>query len=470
MTRQIVIGSCLLVISYLSFGQEISNELSREIQRRIRLEINPSISIGLLLPNGETKFYNYGQYSKRNGETADSLTLYEIGSITKTFTATLINRYLKDALGTSLSNVFSNVDNPNLERITLSDLRNHAAGVPRLSKQFSPEDWSDPFNGYSNDLLKIELQSLTPDTSETWSYSNFGYGILGRALEVTTNQTFDDLMGKLLREAGMTNTFLKISSNQSQKLAEPTNVGTANSHWNFTGPSRYAGGLVSCTRDLLYYLKYQKETNPLFGSDSLESLIQTGVPNLGEDQLFYRDGWFVLRPESNTSVLLHNGGTGGFISFIGYNKNTDVGVVVLSNSVSIVDDIGLKIVYPAFELNQPERTIAYELADAIDEGKTEGLTGLYDQLKKAGYPDNIIDIYWLERYFFGKENYSVSNQLSDLMVEALPEDWEVMDIKGQNLEGLARYQEAKEAYEKALKLNPDNKLLREKIKRCANNM
>lgn len=46
-------------------------------------------------------------------------------------------------------------------------------------------------------------------------------------------------------------------------------------------------------------------------------------------------------------------------------------MVVLSNSVSLVDDIGLRLIYPAFELNRPERTIAYELADEIEEGNSE---------------------------------------------------------------------------------------------------
>ena len=456
----------LALIPNFLFGQIISDELSREIQRRIDLEINPSISIGLLMPNGETKFYNFGQYSKQNNEVADSLTLYEIGSITKTFTATLANIHLNNSLNTSLSALLPEIDNPNLNRITPSDLQNHIAGVPRLSEQFSPEDWSDPFNGYSNEILKKELQSLNPDTSKVWSYSNFGYGILGRALEITSNQLFEELMGDLLIEAGMPNTFLKLPSDNAHKLAQPTNIGTANSYWNFTGPSRYAGGLVSNTKDLLNYLKYQKKTNYLFYSDSLSDLIQTGVPNLGKGKLFYKDGWFVFRPDSTTNVLLHNGGTGGFISFIGYNKDTDVGVVVLSNSVAVVDDIGLNLVYPEFKSNQPDRTIAYELADAIEAGKTDSLVSVYSRLKSEDYPDNIIDVYWLERLHFGKSNYLVSNQLSDIMVKALPDDWEVFDIKGQNLEQMEDFKKATDAYKKALELNPGNKLLKEKIKRC----
>jgi len=458
---------CLLLtfISTNLIGQVISEELEHEIERRVKLEINPSFSIGVLLPDGTSEFYGYGYFDERK-QYPDSLTLYEIGSVTKTFTAHLAGIYLKDALNTPLSAFFSEIENPKLDRITPAELRNHIAGVPRLSDQFSPENWSDPFNGYSNDILHRELQDLNLDTANTWNYSNFGYAILGRTIELFSEKSQEDLMGGLLNDAGMNDTYLSTPNDENQMLAEPTHNGTLNSYWCFTGPSRYAGGLTSSAKDLLNYLKFQKQNNPLFSSDSLQSLIQTGVPNLGKDQLFYQDGWFVLKPDSTTNILLHNGGTGGFISFIGFNKSTNVGVVVLSNSVNLVDDIGIKILYPTFKLNRPERTIAYELADQIDAGKTNNLVSQFDSLKNENYPQNIIDVYWLERFHFGKKNYSISNQLSDIMLKELPEDWEVYDIKGQNLERLKDYQKAVTFYEKALVLNPENELLNAKINRC----
>lgn len=455
----------LIIFPSSIFGQIITKELESEIKRRVELKINPSISIGVLLSDGSTKFYSFGYYNDQNIQ-PDSLTLYEIGSVTKTFTATLSEIYLKDSLNSSLSAFFPEIKNSNLKNITPFDLKNHIAGVPRLSNKFSPENWSNPFNGYSNTILSSELQDLNPDTLRIWNYSNFGYGILGRIIEITTKKNYDKLMGVLLNEAGMKNTLLKLPTNKKNNLAKPTNIGTVNSYWNFTGPSKYAGGLVSNAKDLINYLKFQKKTNSLFYSVSIANLIQTSVPNLGEGKLFYKDGWFVYKSDSITNILLHNGGTGGFISFIGYNKKTNIGVVVLSNSVTVVDDIGLNIIYPEFKLKHPERTIAYELAEAINEEKTNNLVGIYDHLKDKGHPDNIIDIYWLERYHFGKGNYMISNQLSDIMIKVLPEDWEVHDIKGQNLEQLKDFEKAIKAYDKAISLNPENELLKEKVKRC----
>jgi CubicO group peptidase (beta-lactamase class C family) len=443
-------------------GQGVSKELETEIKRRVALEINPSIAIGILLPNGSTAYYNYGYFNTKN-KLPDSLTLYEIGSVTKTFTATLTTIHLKGALHQPLSNF---IPQANLNQLILADLRNHLAGVPRLSEQFSPPDWSDPFNGYSNELLMEELQGLEADTSGVWGYSNWGYSILGRVIEVATKQSFDTLMSDLLDKIGMENTWMEHPKNTQEQLAQPTNIGTINSYWKFTGPSRYAGGLISNTKDLLKYLEFQQQTNPLFKTTSINGAIPTGINQLGKDQLFYKDGWFVWKPDTSTHILLHNGGTGGFTSFVGYNTQTKMGVVVLSNSVSIVDDIGLHLIYPASQLKQPQRTIAFELADAIDAGKGRNLVAKYQRLQKAAYPDNIIDIYWLERFHFGQSNYGISRQLSEIMVQALPEDWEVHDIQGQNLEQLKKYKKAAKAYQKALALNPNHPLLEEKIKRC----
>jgi CubicO group peptidase (beta-lactamase class C family) len=449
-------------------GQVVSTEAEKELQHRVANEINPAISIGILLPSGEAHYLNYGQLNAY-GTTPDSLTLYELGSITKTFTATLVAQQLGDKLNTPVSEIYPEINNPTLKDITLHKLRNHTAGVPRLSEQFAPTDWSDPFNGYSDSLLYLELQQLQPDTNPHWSYSNFGYGLLGASLERNTNRDFESLMADLLKEAKMPYTLLEHPRSGSY-MAAPTNLGIANSYWHFTGPSRYAGGLISCTHDLIHYLKFQRETNALFLADSLEDLIPTGITKLGKDLLFYRDGWFVFKPEASTEILLHNGGTGGFISFIAYNKATQAGVVMLSNAPNLLDDIGLHMLYPSFALEHPQRTIAYALADSIEKDSSlshsSSLFSTYTQLKALDYPHNILHIYWLERYFFGKQHYNISYQLSSIMAQELPDDWEVWGIVGQNLQALDRCKEAKEAFEKALALFPGNQQVYKHLAQC----
>lgn len=455
------------LIPITTLGQKITPQIKEEISRRTELKINPNISIGVLLPTGEEKYYNFGDLNK-SGIRPDSLSLYEIGSVTKTFTYLLAEKNLNDLRETPVLNFFPDIQNNELKGVTINEVGNHISGLPRLTKQFSPDDWSDPFNGYSDDKLIRELQNVSIDSSKRWNYSNFGYGVLGLIIERETNKSFEKLMKGLIQDIGMSNTYLKHSTPNDPKMMTPTNIGIENKFWHFTGPSRYAGGIISCTSDLIRYLKYQKNNNPLFKSDNEFQPIQTGIDDLGEGQLFYKNGWFNLQPDEETEILIHNGGTGGFTSFVAFNKKTEMGIVILSNSVSLIDDIGLKIIYPDFKLNRPERTIAYEIAENIEDGNSENIVEDYNKLKAEGFPSNILNIYWLERFNFGNKNFKISNQLSDIMISELPDDWEVWDIKGQNYESLEMFAEAEKAYQKAFTLNPGNTTLTEKIQRCKN--
>ncbi len=455
------------LIPITTLSQNITPQIKEEISRRTELKINPNISIGVLLPTGEEKYYNFGHLDEK-GIRLDSLSLYEIGSVTKTFTYLLAEKNLNDLLETPILNFFPTIQNKDLKDISVVEIGNHISGLPRLTKQFSPDDWSDPFQGYSNDKLINELQNVIIDSSKSWNYSNFGYGVLGLIIERETNKNFEELMHGLIQDIGMSNTYLKHSTPNDTKMVTPSNIGIENKFWHFTGPSRYAGGIISCTSDLISYLKYQKNNNPLFESDKVLEPFQTGIDDLGENQLFYKNGWFNLRPDEETEILIHNGGTGGFTSFVAFNKKTETGIVILSNSVSLIDDIGLKIIYPDFQLNRPERTIAYEIADQIENGNSENIVEDYNKLKAEGFPSNILNIYWLERLNFGNKNFKVSNQLSDIMIAELPDDWEVWDIKGQNYESLKMFAKAEKAYEQAFILNPGNTTLTEKIKRCKN--
>ncbi len=456
--------SILLLVLSCSKPKSLPQHIEDEIERRVDSEINPSVSIGFLNADGTMRFYNYMHADLEIQP--DQNTLYEIGSITKTFTANLANQYLKEDMYKPVGDFFPSLQNKVLDSLSVQELKNHTSGVPRLSEGFSPEDWSDPFNGYNDESIYEDLESLKLTEKDQWAYSNLGYSILGKIIENKTKSNFEKLMGALLDDAQMNKTFLSHKMAETSHLVRPYNVGTENSYWHFTGPSRYAGGLISCTADMLKYLKFQKENNPLFQTEEPEDLIQTNVPNLGDGKLFYADGWFVLKESQDNNILLHNGGTGGFISFVGFNLKTQQGVVVLASGLEVIDDIGLSLIYPDFELNKPERSIAYEIANLIEEGKTEHLQKAYNKFLEKGQKEDILDIYWLERFHFGKSNYEVSHQLSDIMVEMLPDDWEVYDIKGQNLEKKGQYNKAIEAYQKAKSLNPDAVHLDKKIERC----
>lgn len=457
-----------LILPFLSFSQTITEEIREEIDRRVSEKINPSLIIGILHEDGLRSYHAYGSYRNDMEVTPDSATHYEIGSVTKTFTAYLVNNYFTQQEAKTLDLFFPGIaaKNTRLKHINIQQLKHHVSGMPRLSDRFAPNNWSDPFKGYGDAQLENELLTVVPDTTAKWSYSNFGYAILGKALEQHTGKDFDMLISEIALQAGMPNTYTAHGPGIDSTMAAPTNLGTTNSFWHFEGPSRYAGGVISTASDLLNYLEYQKAQNDLFGRYPVTGAYPTGINTLGKNQLSYKEGWFVYEPDEYTQILFHNGGTGGYTSFLAYNKRTRTGIVALANSVTLADDIALKILYPGFELKSPERTIAYELAAMIDAGESDKILERYQALKQAEYPNNLVNIYWLERFHYGEKHYEISDKLSTIMLLELPDDWEVLNIKGQNLEKLGNYFDAKLMYESALELNPGRSAIKESITRC----
>lgn len=87
----LTLGSCV-------YTQTLDSSTIQEIQRRVDESINPSISIGVLRPDGTTDFYNFGSYTLEDTHQPSSKTLHEIGSVTKTFTAWLSLQHLGDSL------------------------------------------------------------------------------------------------------------------------------------------------------------------------------------------------------------------------------------------------------------------------------------------------------------------------------------------------------------------------------------
>lgn len=453
-----------VIFAQAAVAQPISSGLESEIIRRVNQEINPSISIGILDQDGTMTFYNYGHKEGPKSAAPDSTTRYEIGSITKTFTASLLESYLAESLDTPVNTWFPEISNEALAQFTLREIRNHKSGLPRLSPLFSPSNWADPFADYSAEQLQLELSKLSLDSTKNWQYSNLGYTILGAILEQKLNAPYKEIMPEFLARIGMQHSLVSHTSNNGQNMAEPSNCGTRFSNWHLEGPSGFAGGIISCTADMLKYLEFLKLNNSLFNKNFSDAFIETPIKVGKEWKLSYLNGWFNLKADS-ADILFHNGGTGGYISFLGYNKNSHTGVVILSNGSKSVDDLGLQILFPSFPLAKPQRSVAYQLADAIERG-VEDLQAIADSAKASGVPDAIMDLYWLERFQFGKKNYKMSVQLAGMMASTLPNDWEVMDILGQNYEALQKFKEALAAYESAQKLNPANPNLAAKIERC----
>jgi CubicO group peptidase (beta-lactamase class C family) len=186
---------------------------------------------------------------------------------------------------------------------------------------------------------------LPRDIGSEFEYSNLGAGLLGFALARRAGTGYEELVRKRITgPLGMKSTGITLTPEMKERLAVGHNPDLkAVPNWDFDALAG-CGALRSDANDLLTFLAanlgYIK--SPLAPAMASMRAVRraTGSASLGEIGL----GWLMVKP-SSYEIVWHNGGTGGYRSFIGFVPSTRVGVVVLSNTFTAtgVDDVGMHL-------------------------------------------------------------------------------------------------------------------------------
>ena len=348
------------------------------------------IAAGVVEPHGR-RVAAYGSLAHGDTRMLDGDTIFEIGSVTKLFTSLLLadmtNRN-EVALGDPAAKYLPEpvaMPERSGKFITLLDLSTHTSGLPRIPGNLKPQDPANPYAGYRVDDLYQFLSSYTlpRDPGAEFEYSNLGAGLLGHILASRAGTDYENLIRSRITEPlGMPDTGITLSSSMMQRVATGHNALLAPvAHWDFPTLAG-AGALRSSTNDMLTFLEaflgYQE--SPL--SPAMKAMLEvrrpTTIPKMeiGLAWHIFGDGAW------------HNGGTGGFRSFVGCDRKARTGVVVLSNTFTLagVDDIGLHLLNPKFPLANPEPP-DQRTGIPIDPKLLDNYTGRY-QLA----PDRILEI------------------------------------------------------------------------------
>jgi len=326
---------------------------------------SPGISVGLIDKSGIQTF-NYGEIEKKSNIAPTANTVYEIGSVTKPFTAILAAQLqhegllsLDDPIQKFLSQIKSDSDIAH-KKITLRHIIENTADlpttlplkmiIPYLLKLFiRKKHVHNPFSDYSKDELYDYLakRKIKRVPGTTWSYSNYGYAILGHALEQVTNSSFEELVkNRICKLLGMENTGINLFDSHKDSMATGfTSSGTESNFWS--SPSMEGMiSLRSTVNDLLKFIGANLGLNKSSLSPVLEYCLSTKVnPRLTTFMKYYpkyvyglpitkfRLGWFVFN-FGNTEFVGHDGGTEGFSSFLIMNPENKSGVVILTNRLN----------------------------------------------------------------------------------------------------------------------------------------
>lgn len=347
--------TCLFLFSALSCirGQspDTSDKVSSHINERVQRELNQSIIVGIVTSAGD-EYISAGTVSAENPTKPEKDTIYEIGSVTKVFTAAttadLIQQRQLTWKTTAAALLPQNARPPSFEGqpINLHHLATHSSGLPRLPLNLNSTDAKNPYKDYDEKSLYdgVHMAGLPYPPGSFYLYSNFGYGLLGHLLELRTGETYETIIKEhIAGPLKMANTTVTLTEDQQKRLAPGHHGKGAVPGWDMNAMAG-AGALKSTAEDLMQFLKAQMGMikNPkaaVFGATHAP-ILSTGAK---DTMIGY--AWQITSTEG-TTVYWHNGQTGGYSSFIGFNPARRIGVVVLSNSNHSVDEIGFYALAP----------------------------------------------------------------------------------------------------------------------------
>lgn len=291
-----------------------------------------------VVQQGKVNWLGFGQVSATNTNAPDAETIFEIGSVTKVFTgialAELVNDgklKLDDTIGKYLP---ADVKLPEeLQSITLVQLATHTAGLPRLpgNLDLSAAHASNPYVNYSSKELYEYLKAakLANPPGKKSVYSNLGVGLLGHILELRAGVPYEQfLRERILDPLHMTNTAITLSPELRSRLAPGHNkAGNVVSNWDFAVLAP-AGALRSCAADLLTFILANLSTN----QSNLNAALMLAQKTQHES-LMGNVGlcWQIQDVRGVYRFHWHNGGTGGYVSFVGFDRDNQTGVLLLSN-------------------------------------------------------------------------------------------------------------------------------------------
>ena len=336
------------------------------------------IVVGVIDASGR-RTIAHGRLAKGDERNIGADTVFEIGSVTKVFTSLLLADMVargEVALDDPLSKHLPETVKPRRPDITLEQLATHTSGLPRLPLNHKPEDLKNPYADFTVAGLYECLASCEMRGDNGYEYSNLGAGLLGHILARRAGMDYETLVRRrILEPLKMKDTSITLTPAMRKRLATGHDATlSATPLWDLPALAG-AGALRSTANDMLKFLAailgYEELPLTKTAASMLKARRTTGKPGLD-----IALAWHVTKVNGRDMVW-HNGGTGGFRSFLGYDPERRVGVVVLSNASmgpAGVDDIGVHVLDKSSKLVEPPKQ---RMKMKLDAAVLDRYTGRY---------------------------------------------------------------------------------------------
>lgn len=310
--------------------------------------VNSSLSIGII--NGDNREeYFYGTVTKGKEQLPGSNTLYEVGSVTKTFTGIVLAHAInegkisaEDDIRKYLPDSYKNLEYKG-SPIRIKHLSNHTSRLPRVPENLDKQPGfseQDPYKNYGKEMVFDFLKTIKLDTTPgvVNDYSNLGVAVLGLILEDLYKQPLDVLVSRYVTTpTKMTHTTFAVADGDKTNMATGyyETDGSVAMGWSL-GAFKAAGGIKSDMSDMLNYLAANM-------NEANADIALSHQPTFKDANMSVGLNWMLSVTREKQLLVWHNGGTAGFSSFCGYLKDKKVGVVVLNNSGVNVDKLAIGI-------------------------------------------------------------------------------------------------------------------------------
>ncbi|MEO6388505.1 MAG: serine hydrolase [Croceibacterium sp.] len=321
-------------------------DLSSMIEARIAPRAGEGIVVGVLGPDGRRVVAGGpAGATAYNGDT-----LFEIGSISKVFTALILSDMVNkgqvalDDPAEKYLPAGATMPARNGRKITLADLATHTSGLPRMPDNMPFGDPDDPFADYSETLMLQFLAGyeLPRDVGEKWEYSNLGVGLLGYLLARAAGTDYPTLLhDRVTGPLGLDDTVIALSPAQTARFAQGYDQYMRPAKpWNLATLSG-AGAIRSSVNDMLKFAAAALDPgSPIAAAMTTALSVRRDIGNPRVEQAL---GWEIAHPEPDRDLLIHDGGTGGYRSVLALEPSKGTASVALVNSAAepSASDLGI---------------------------------------------------------------------------------------------------------------------------------
>lgn len=314
----------------------------------ISLKKTPGFIIGVI-DNDSTYYFSFGHKTKNEEDIITENDIFEVGSITKVFTSSVVAELVSKNIISYQDNIndFLPVDyqNPRMQQTTILDLINHTSSLPKRPSFFGKKEknYQNPYEFYSvKDLLSF-YRDFIPDKKQ-FEYSHTNYAILEIIIEKSTGKKYNDvLFDEILTPYKMANTFVDFPEqrldlitpgyDRSQKKVSP---------WTFNS-FKGSEGLKTSMYDMLRFINEKLKRSNNNDNINGKTEVPDSLSGIGfNHRLGLSNGWHTIDMKT-FKIITHTGKTSGHNAFAAMISETNTAVVIFANSSIGTEDLGLQI-------------------------------------------------------------------------------------------------------------------------------